>query len=91
MKAILEVAIANNDPFPDNICPRCGQDITGWEDHRYHYPPDVIISKSDRHRGLPMPFVNTPQGPDGPPPCGWDRDYLMARLFRRTYIREHSQ
>lgn len=78
-------AIELDDDAPDDVCPGCRGDITGWRRHPQHYPT---------RNGQRVPFTGHAQPRPGPrtPPwqrvtCVWDRDYLLARQFRRQLIR----
>ena len=33
---VLDIATANDDPYPDDVCPGCGADIWGWRDYMAH-------------------------------------------------------
>ena len=68
-------ALELDDEFPDDVCPGCQQDITGWRRHERHYrgrPGDVA-----RFVGRQTSLGRV---------CPWGDDYLTARAFRRSYI-----
>ena len=76
MTATLERAIALDDPAPDDVCPGCGHDITGWRTRQFHVPTrNGVRFVTDSSFGRA---------------CPWSRDYLTARAFRRRYIAEHQ-
>lgn len=77
--ALVERARELDDDQPDNICPGCGQDITGWQDHQHHY------AHMFAYRGMPRFWVTTDATPHGDV-CPWDWTSLYARLFRRELI-----
>lgn len=90
-------AIELDDEYPDNVCPGCKQDITGWEQYEAHYGPEVELGPSNeynrawraRKRGeepAPRPFTNNATHIT---PCPWTADYLSARRFRRRFIAKH--
>ena len=92
----LAVEVEATDGRPDNVCPGCGQDITGWDQWDSHWPsptPDLCESqmRNRRRAGVPWPWT-TGGGVDHrfASPCGWDRDLLSARAFRRRYIAAHE-
>jgi hypothetical protein len=88
--------MVNDDPYPDDVCPGCQNDIEGWRRWPYHYPPgphDARIAQArlwpSHGTTAPMPFTeNASRGTGGPSICEWDRDMLTARSFRRRLIRE---
>jgi hypothetical protein len=80
-----------DDPYPINVCPGCGQDITGWEEFEAHYPPGVEPIRVHEagyleHRHTPMPFAILSTNFKGPDRCEWTGDYLAARAHRRRMI-----
>lgn len=79
------------DGLPDDVCPECRQDITGWEAWSAHFRPDYELSVSGaggrQRAGIPWPFVHDNQGASL---CVFDRDMLAARAFRRRYIAAHE-
>lgn len=90
-------AIELDDEFPDDVCPGCRQDITGWERYQAHRPP-VSLSTMNRAMSVrrcysaasgialtPWPFQEHAAGPCEL--CPWSSDYLLARRFRREFIR----
>ena len=89
--ALLAVCVALDDDQPDDVCPGCGQDITGWQGQDAHYPPGVepvrLGSWELGHRAAPMPFAPAHHRP-GPDVCEWTGDYLAARAIRRRLIAE---
>jgi hypothetical protein len=93
--AILERAAELDDDCPDDVCPGCGQDITGWREWPAHYRPGVELSHTVlRDRATddrPWPFVVAAVGQldalKGGAACPWDRDMLAARLHRRMLLR----
>ena len=96
-RQIYERAVANDDAWPDWICPGCEQDITGWREFEFHFaPPDPTeTGRRDRRRfthmpshrvGTPWPFANATGS--GAQPCPWDQDMLSARAIRRRLIQE---
>ena len=85
-------AIELDDPYPDNVCPGCQQDITGWRSYDHHYPRDVELSWHYSRYGrkhLPWPFGESKNG--SVETCEWTRDYLAARRFRRRFIAKHTE
>lgn len=89
---LVERAIELDDDLPDNICPGCGNDITGWQNWRHHYSAAAegsVIGYARRgersKRGLPWPFTDQKNQEAGSL-CVWDRDFLVARAFRRSLI-----
>lgn len=89
--AILERAAELDDDQPDDVCPGCGQDITGWERFEAHYLPDVRLARDGaRWRALaterlPMPFTTIRSAKAGAL-CEWDGDMLAARQHRRLLL-----
>lgn len=89
--ATLVRALQLDDRRADNVCPGCGQDITGWEQADSHFSrPRPIVTREHTARRekirLRYPLTNR-QGTNSPEPvCPWDRDMLTARRFRRDYI-----
>ena len=67
---VLDIALANDDPYPDDVCPGCGADITGWRLWDCHFPGGRLTRKNQ------------------PDLCPWDRDNLVARMYRRRLIDE---
>jgi hypothetical protein len=95
-QAIFDAAVLGNDPFPDDVCPACHQDITGWSEsefYRCHYRADHRPSYSQAKRLLAekslshyrYPFIPAPHGPGV---CSWTSDDLAARAHIRRLIEE---
>ncbi len=83
-------AVELDDDFPDDVCPGCQQDITGWRDYAGHYMPGAVLNRQAwwyRARvAMPWPMTNGAVSDGDAPQCPWSRDYLTARAFRRSYI-----
>ena len=86
-------AMELDDSFPNNVCPGCQQDITGWEVYLAHWRPDAQLKQPIKKRNkCPRPFTHSDvNGNTDDDPCVWTRDYLTARAFRRAYIAQHSR
>lgn len=94
-QAIYDAAVLGNDPYPDDVCPGCHQDITGWQDseffrchYRAEHRPTTGQAKrllSEKHQAwnrypfTPMPVTGS---------CPWTSDHLAARLHARRLIAE---
>ncbi len=90
-------AMELDDSFPDDVCPGCKQAITGWQMYPLHGTPAsqavidrLLVVRRYRRREAPWPFFKDNRGPGGYPVCVWNRDFLLARRFRRAYIAEHT-
>jgi hypothetical protein len=84
---IYERAVELDDDSPDDVCPGCGLDITGWRSHQGHYLPGKATARrrTTRRSGA----ANWASGRDSHSRrdwCEWTRDMLTARAFRRRYI-----
>jgi len=79
---LLTIALANDDEFPDDVCPGCGGDISNFiRRGQYHYRrPDGEVRYTDMLGG----DATTPW-------CPWDKTYLHSRVLRRRYIAEHAR
>ena len=90
---VLDLACAYDDEHPDHICPGCGVDITGWENHPAHYSvPITSLTRGQRNylrtaASPPWPFRHIPDltNTDGYV-CPWQHDYLIARRYRRHLL-----
>ena len=80
--------VSLDDPYDDDVCPKCGQNIVGWEEWEFHHPGNPSHDQTyNRAIGLtlsPWPFTST--NVNGV--CPWTSDYLTARAHRRRLIRE---
>lgn len=97
--ALLEAALRWDDDKPNNECPGCGHDITGWGSYPQHYtdPDDSVLNPVTRGRRevlmIPWPFTGdsvTEDSGSAGTLCAWTRDHLSARYLRRLYILEHA-
>lgn len=89
-----EAAVAGDDPYPDEVCPGCLQDIAGWQRWGAHRRADGLSLSTDavysrNHRNAPPPFVAVRLNMETE--CEWDRDALAARAHGRRLIQEHLQ
>lgn len=75
--ATLARAIELDDNAPDDVCPGCKADITGWQGRAKHYLGTP---------GAAARWARWTVGVEGRL-CVWDHDYLLARQFRRQLIR----
>jgi hypothetical protein len=88
----LAIAYANDDDYHDDECPGCGGDITGWQANEAHFPPSYRAVRTEtweyhrRYRGMTWPWTKD----SSLGICPWTHDYLVARAFRRRYIKEHA-
>ena len=87
---VLDIALANDDPYPDDVCPGCGADVCGWRDWSAHYPPGGESYSDDtkwkrKRDGRSLRFTNRTTVTET---CEWTRDYLVARAHRRRLIDE---
>lgn len=93
-------AMELDDAYPDNVCPGCQQNISGWERYGAHRMPESP-STIDRVMGwrrhyaasarialTPWPFQEYAAGPCKL--CPWNHDYLNARAFRRRFIADYQ-
>lgn len=89
---LIDRAMELDDHQPDNVCPGCGQDITGWDEWWCHYSAGVTLEwpsvRLRRIPEVPWPFIQRNTGDH--PVCPWDRDMLTARRMRRRLIRTGS-
>lgn len=82
-EAILRRAKELDDPFPDQMCPGCGQDITGWERFAVHYRKGTRRGREMMHFPLTRDIMMYDERI-----CAWTRDDLLQRQFRRKMIEE---